>query len=65
LLLDVCHGAIIPALGQEQCNFSFPAFDQTRQDFAAALGPSPESLRSTFPIASVGLHADGAALKVA
>ena len=46
-------------LTQEQRNLGFPAFNQTRQDFATALGPDAESLCRPIPVAPVGFHADG------
>jgi hypothetical protein len=52
-------------LTQEQRNLGFAAFDETRQDFATALGPNTECLGCAFPITPVGTHADGAALEVA
>jgi hypothetical protein len=52
-------------LTQEQRNLSFPALDQTRQDFATPLGPNAECLGCALPITPVGTHTDGAALEVA
>jgi hypothetical protein len=64
-LLDIDLTKTAQALTQEQRNLSFPAFNKPREHFATALCPNPKSLGSALPIASVGPHADGAALKVA
>jgi hypothetical protein len=52
-------------LTQEQRNLGFPAFNEPRKHFATTLRPNPERLSSALPIASVGPHADRAALEVA
>ncbi len=58
------HSSILPSR-QEKGNLGFPAFNQTRQDFAAAHRPLTERIGCAFPIAPVGPHPDLAALQVA
>jgi hypothetical protein len=64
-LLDADLAKTAQALTQEQRNLGFPAFDKPRQHLATALCPDSKSFGSALPIASVGPHANGAALKVA
>jgi hypothetical protein len=50
---------------QEKGNLGFPAFNQTRKDFAATHRPLAEGISRPAPVVSVGPHPDLAALKVA
>jgi hypothetical protein len=50
---------------QEKGNLGFPAFNQTRKDFAATHRPLAEGVCCPAPVVTVGPHPDLAALKVA